>query len=296
MINVDTSETDTQLVARAVKDLARRTHFPVAFGGLALDGVVQVSSIVGSRTRSLRGLEVQRERGLGGKAMNELRPRMTSDYRASRQFTHDYDSHVLGEGISTLLAVPIIVDGVARGVLYGGSWGSSGVGDIVSAPAFAVADALAAELRVRDEVDRRVALLTPPSSPPAASTLLAASQREGLRETYAELRTVSAQVQDAVLRERLEAVERRLATLSGESSHSPAEADSEAPANEIRLSPREIDVLSCAALGATNAQVANALGLREGTVKAYLGSAMAKLDASTRHAAVTKARLAGLLP
>ena len=28
------------------------------------------------------------------------------------------------------------------------------------------------------------------------------------------------------------------------------------------------------------------LGLREGTVKAYLGTAMSKLDASTRHAAV----------
>lgn len=294
MINVDTSETNTQLVARAVKDLARRTHFPVAFGGLTQDGVVQVSSIVGSRTRSLRGLEVQRERGLGGKAMTELRPRMTSDYRASRHFTHDYDSHVLGEGIATLLAVPVIVNGVARGVLYGGSWGPSGVGEVVSGPAFAVADALAAELRVRDEVDRRVALLTPAAPAPASSTLLAASQREGLRESYAELRTVSAQVQDSALRGRLEAVERRLALLSGDSVPSTAESDAEA--NEVRLSPREIDVLSCAALGATNAQVAGALGLREGTVKAYLGSAMAKLDASTRHAAVAKARRAGILP
>jgi DNA-binding CsgD family transcriptional regulator len=55
-------------------------------------------------------------------------------------------------------------------------------------------------------------------------------------------------------------------------------------------------ILACAALGATNAEIASQLGLREGTVKAYLGSAMSKLDASTRHAAVTKARRAGLLP
>lgn len=294
MITVDTNETDTELVARAVTDLARRTRFPVAFGGLEVDGVVQVTTIVGNRTRSLRGLKVQRERGLGGKAMNELRPRMTSDYRTSRHITHDYDSHVLGEGITTLLAVPIIVDGVARGVLYGGSWASSGVGEIVTAPAFAVADALASELRVREEVRRRVALLAPIAPAPPASTLLAASQREGLRESYAELRSVASQVQDAALRERLEAIERRLAVLSGDTAPKGSRDDTDS--SDIRLSPREIDVLACAALGATNAQVAETLGLREGTVKAYLGSAMAKLDASTRHAAVAKARRAGILP
>jgi DNA-binding CsgD family transcriptional regulator len=32
------------------------------------------------------------------------------------------------------------------------------------------------------------------------------------------------------------------------------------------------------------------------TVKSYLQSAMAKLDASTRHAAVARARRAGILP
>ncbi|WP_448233417.1 response regulator transcription factor [Microbacterium lacticum] len=64
----------------------------------------------------------------------------------------------------------------------------------------------------------------------------------------------------------------------------------------MRLSPRETDVLACAALGQTNAEIAATLTLREGTVKSYLQSAMAKLDASTRHAAVAKARRAGLLP
>ena len=39
-----------------------------------------------------------------------------------------------------------------------------------------------------------------------------------------------------------------------------------------------------------------ALTLKEATVKSYLQSAMAKLDASTRHGAVLKARRAGLLP
>ena len=65
---------------------------------------------------------------------------------------------------------------------------------------------------------------------------------------------------------------------------------------DVRLSPRETDVLACAALGATNAEIAATLALKEGTVKSYLQSAMAKLDASTRHAAVAKARRAGILP
>ncbi|MFX5684744.1 helix-turn-helix transcriptional regulator [Acinetobacter baumannii] len=57
-----------------------------------------------------------------------------------------------------------------------------------------------------------------------------------------------------------------------------------------------MDVLSCAAVGATNGEIAASLHLRETTVKSYLASAMSKLDASTRHAAVARARRAGLLP
>lgn len=289
MISVDPSVTDTQLVARAVKELAQRTRFPVAFGGLEVDGAVRITAIVGNHTRSLDGLTVRRERGLGGLAMTQRRPRMTPDYRSSKNITHDYDGHVLGEGITTLLAVPVIVDGVTRGVLYGGNWGSSAVGDIVAAPAFQVADALAAELQVREEVRRRLALLAPAAPPTAASMAIPASHREELRESYAELRSIAADVQDAGLRERLEGIERRLAALSGEETAAE-------PLGDVRLSRRETDVLACAALGATNAEIAATLGLREGTVKAYLGSAMGKLEASTRHAAVAKARRAGLLP
>jgi DNA-binding CsgD family transcriptional regulator len=62
------------------------------------------------------------------------------------------------------------------------------------------------------------------------------------------------------------------------------------------LSPREVDVLACVALGATNADVAERLGLRPETVKGYLRSAMRKLGARTRLQAVIAARRSGLLP
>ncbi len=275
----------TDLVSHAVGELVRRTRFPVAFGGLERDGAIHVSAISGARTRSIDGLVVQENRGLGGRAFVEKRPRLALDYRTSRTITHDYDRAILGEGIVTLFAVPVVVTGSARGVLYCGSWGHAPVGDAVAQPAFRVAQELATELRVRDEVDRRLAQF--PATRPA-SPLPAAAQEE-LRESYAELRSVAAAIRDDALRRRLEDVERRLAVLSG----APG---AERPALDVHLSPRELDVLACAALGATNSEIAAQLDLRETTVKSYLAAAMSKLDSSTRHAAVTRARRLGILP
>ncbi len=280
-----TLESETELVANAVRELARRTRFPVAFGGLIEEGVVSVTSIVGARTRSLDGLRVRPERGLGGRAMMELRPRMTSDYGSSQQITHDYDVFVLGEGLRTLLALPIIVQGRPRGVLYAGGWDEEQVGGVTTAPAMQVAQSVADELRIRDEVQRRIQANT------GGGDAVAPPQREELRESFAELRSIAASLDDAELRARIARVEQRLVTLAGDDP-----AVSISPIPTVRLSPRETDVLACAAMGATNAEIATQLGLREGTIKAYLGTAMSKLDASTRHAAVTRARRAGLLP
>ena len=285
MIPATEMESETELVDRAVRELALRTRFPVAFGGLIDDGVVSVTSIVGNRTRSLDGLRVRPERGLGGRAMMELRPRMTNDYGTSQQITHDYDMFVLGEGIRTLLALPIVVGGRPRGVLYAGAWDRTPIGGVTTAPAMQVAQSVAEELRIRDEVDRRLR-----AAPPNAASV-APRQREELRESFAELRSIAASVADADLRSRIAQVEQRLVQLAGE----PA-ATATGPIPTVHLSRRETDVLACAALGETNAEIARQLGLREGTVKAYLGTAMSKLDASTRHAAVAKARRAGLLP
>lgn len=278
-------ESETELVARAVRELAQRTRFPVTFGGLVDEGVVSVTSIVGNRTRSLDGLRVRPERGLGGRAMMELRPRMTSDYRSSQQITHDYDVFVLGEGLRTLLALPIVVSGRPRGVLYAGTWDTTPVGGVTTAPAMQVAQSVAEELRVRDEVERRLRAVAP------ASASVAPHHREELRESFAELRSIGASVDDADLRARIAQVEQRLVMLAEDAAPTAT-----GPISTVHLSRRETDVLACAALGATNAEIAGQLGLREGTVKAYLGTAMSKLDASTRHAAVAKARRAGLLP
>jgi DNA-binding CsgD family transcriptional regulator len=279
------TESDEQLVARAVGELARRTRFPVAFGGLEHHGAVHVTAVVGNRTRSLDGLVVEAARGLGGRALVEKRPRLAVDYGSSRSITHDYDRAVLGEGISTLFAVPVMVRGDARGVLYCGSWSQSPSGDLSTRPALTVAGELGTELHVREEVQRRLAAMPPP----ATTSALAPAAREELRESYAELRSIAAKVEDPSVRARLSMIEHRLAALSHDGGEGPVETD-------VHLSPRETDVLACAALGATNAEIATTLSLKQVTVKSYLQAAMAKLDASTRHAAVAKARRAGLLP
>lgn len=284
-----TFQPDTDLVAQAVRELADRTRFPVAFGGLYEDGAVSVTSIVGARTRSIEGLKVRPERGLGGRAMMELRPRMTSDYGASQVITHDYDGFILGEGLRTLLAIPIIVEGRSRGVLYAGAWARSPVGGVTTAPAVTIAESVAVELRIRDEVERRLQASSTPSP------TLTASDREELRESFAELRSISAEIADAQLRVRLQQLETRLLAFANGQTP-PATGPVTSPIPTVQLSPRETDVLACAALGCTNAEIAARLGLREATVKAYLGTAMSKLDASTRHAAVARARRAGILP
>ncbi|NEC67259.1 helix-turn-helix transcriptional regulator, partial [Streptomyces sp. SID9727] len=94
-------------------------------------------------------------------------------------------------------------------------------------------------------------------------------------------------VLDPALRDELLAVCGRLASATG--AREPG-------AREVRLAPREIDVLACVAAGATNAVAADRLGLRPETVKGYLRSAMRRLGAHTRLEAVVAARRAGLLP
>lgn len=284
---MSTAALNNELVAQAVRELVRRTNFPVAFGGLYEDGEVTVSSIIGTRTRSIEGLRVRPERGLGGRAMIELRPRMTRDYGTSSQITHDYDRFILGEGLRTLIAIPIVVGTHSRGVLYAGAWDDSPA-EVRAAPALSVAESVATELRIHDEVARRLRVAH--RAAPEIPTPL----QEELRESFAELRSISAQVSDQSLRARLELLEKRLVSAACEHDASLEVRDS--AASPVHLSPRELDVLACAGLGFTNAQIAEELGLRAGTVKAYLSAAMSKLDVSTRHAAVTQARRQGILP
>lgn len=61
-----------------------------------------------------------------------------------------------------------------------------------------------------------------------------------------------------------------------------------------RLTPRETDVLTLLAEGASNADIAAGLGMRESTVKAHVSRILAALDVTNRVQAALCARDAGL--
>lgn len=262
---------DTDVVRAELRHVAAEGGVPVLFGGEVHGDALLLTEFVGTRTGMLRGLVVRSRSGLGGASMVAGRPMSVADYRNASTITHDYDAPVLSEGIRSVVAVPVVVDGSARAMLYGAYRASAPMGgravDLMVTSARRISD----ELRIRDEVDRRLRLQE------AATTSAVTSER--VREVHAELRRLAGTAPD--LRDELERLAGRLIAVD---------------ATDVHLSARELDVLAQVALGCSNAEAAERLSLKPETVKSYLRSATAKLGAHSRMEAVSKARRAGLLP
>ncbi|MGQ4614697.1 LuxR C-terminal-related transcriptional regulator [Nocardia sp. R7R-8] len=273
---------DSDALRAEIRWVAGTAGVPVAFGGEVHADALLLSEFVGTLTNGLRGLAVVRASGLGGQVMDSGRPAVVSDYRRASSITHDYDGPVAGEGIRSVLAVPVVVDQRSRAVLYAATRGGSPLGDRTADLVVQAGRRLATEIAVRDEVDRRLRMLE--VSAPSATAAPAIT--EELRDIHAELRGMARSAQDDRLRGRLHAVcERLTRVMTGEPRP-----------DRPRLSRRELDVLSQIALGCTNQEAAQRLSLGQETVKSYLRNAMVKLDAHSRQEAVVAARRHGLLP
>ncbi|MGW5727591.1 LuxR C-terminal-related transcriptional regulator [Nocardia beijingensis] len=272
---------DSDALRAEIRWVASTAGVPVAFGGEVHEDALLLTEFFGTLTNGLRGLAVVRASGLGGRVMESGRPAAVSDYRRASSITHDYDGPVSGEGIRSVLAVPVVVDQRSRAVLYAATRGASPLGDRTADLVVQAGRRLATEIAVRDEVDRRLRMLevTAPSAAAPAIT-------EELRDIHAELRGMARSTEDDRLRGRLHAVcERLTRVMTGEPRP-----------DSPKLSRRELDVLSQIALGCTNQEAAQRLSLGPETVKSYLRNAMVKLDAHSRHEAVVAARRHGLLP
>ncbi|MFG2309888.1 response regulator transcription factor [Streptomyces sp. NPDC048566] len=285
------ADTEAAEVRGALVRLRRATGLPVAFGGLVDPGgrLVRISELSGTATAALSALGVSSGNGLGGKAVALARPCAVTDYSASRQISHEYDVAVATEGLCSVLAVPVVVRRRVRGVLYGALRSPHALGDRTLGAAVAAARDVEQALVVRDEVRGLLGVVRAPD--PAADGdrgAGGAAWEEEVREAHGALRALAPRIADARLRAELLAVCGRLADA--------ADPHEGSPARHADLTPREVDVLSCVAAGATNAVAAARLGLRPETVKGYLRSAMRKLGAHTRLEAVVAARRAGLLP
>jgi DNA-binding CsgD family transcriptional regulator len=280
---------DLELLQKTLKALTVRAEFPIAFGGLVARDGAPLTTFVGTRGQTLNGLLIEPSQGLGGRAIAERRPVAATQYRNSTAITHRYDREVLAEHIVCLLAIPVVVDGSVRAVVYGAHRAATQLGDPVVKTSLALASALAWEYSVHDEVERRLAVLESEGRIPRERNH---EDRDDRRELYAELRDIGRSVTDPALSERLASLGRGLGLPSSIQATPLPDHDH----SGTDLSPRELDVLANVALGKRNAHIAGQLQLAESTVKSYLSSAMRKLDVTSRFEAVIVARRRGLIP
>ncbi len=278
---------DDRAALRAeLRTIVRQGGVQVACAGEVGGNRLRLTEFLGTRTTSLHNLEVPSGTGLGGRVIVQGHPVWVTNYTSARSITHDYDRPVLREGLTSILAVPVHAGGRCRAVLYGAVRQPSAWGDRIQDAMVAAGRRLARELAIRDEVDHRLAMAESLASvrqlePAHAATL------EELRSVHSELRAIAGAMPDSALQRRIYATAQRLVAVGeGGPTRNPA----------VRLSTRETDVLAQVALGCTNGEVADRLSLSPETVKAYLRSAMRKLETGTRHEAVVCARKSMLLP
>ncbi|MFE4500508.1 response regulator transcription factor [Rhodococcus sp. NPDC056743] len=274
---------DDDALRAALRQLQPQTELPVLFGGCVSGNSLTITGYVGTHSTILRNLEINAECGLGGRAIAEQRPGAVQDYANSSQITHDYDYEVGTERIESLMAVPVVVRGKTRGALYGGLRANLPIGDVVADKMMRASYSLAREIEIRDEVDRRVAMIDNAAVEQVSNR--EAKISETLTESFLALGEIAEGLQDKTLSAQVQAVEAKLRTLTA-----PARIES-----AIVLSPRETDVMRYVALGLRNAEIAERLSLSVETVKTYMRNLMAKLDVRSRHEAVVEARRHGLI-
>ena len=273
---------DRDLLKRAIRETAARTGSAVFFAGLVNRTELTITEFFGTTTQGLKNLSVQPGEGVGGRALSQARTVGVADYFDSDSITHHHDDAVRIEGLRTMVALPILVDGRARCILYAATRERTSIGECVVTELSASASRISRELAIRDEVDHRVSILRVVQSlaaePPDRNLI------ETVRLAHAELLSVASTTTDSELAQRILAVTARL------------EGSEAALAGAPHLTRRETDVLAQVALGCSYAETGNRLSLKAVTVKSYMQSIIVKLDVHSRAEAVVAARRLRLLP
>jgi LuxR family transcriptional regulator, regulator of acetate metabolism len=258
-----------ELLPERMERLRRVAGIPIVLGGATRHGrdgtKLVLDRVLGTFGSSLVGLAIAPGRGLGGSVLRRRVPLRVQNYATAMGITHDFDSVVVGvEQLTSILAVPILIHGEVRGVVFGAIRDRG----ILSDKAVRTAAVVAAQLQRDVE-----SCLDKGGIDGAGGPIVA----------LAELAAVIRETTDPMLRTRLVRIQRGLASRS--------------PSGDLarRLSPREVDTLRLVEVGDTNLEIATRLGLSLETVKAYLRSAMGKLEVHNRTAAAHRARLRGEL-
>ncbi|APT91268.1 LuxR family transcriptional regulator [Corynebacterium sphenisci DSM 44792] len=270
---------DNEVIRSALINLKNVTGIPVTmYGEVAEPGKLKISHWVGLRTPALHDLLVEAGAGVGGRVLATRRPVGVSDYLRAKVITHEYDEAIRDEGLHSLVAVPVIVNRNIRGVLYSGVHSSVRLGDKVLEEVTMTARCLEQDLAIADacrSMDR--------GGPGKSRRVMNGAEWEQVRSTHSRLRMLANRIEDDMVREELEELCDQMV--------SPVRVK-----QTTKLSARELDVLACVALGHTNVEAAEEMGIGAETVKSYLRSVMRKLGAHTRYEAVNAARRIGALP
>lgn len=271
---------DDDAIRAALTALKTATGIPVAmYGTLLADNRLQITQWIGLRTPALQNLTIDAGAGVGGRVVNTRRAAGISDYTRANTISHEYDKQIQDEGLHSLVAVPVIVRREIRGVLYVGVHSPVRLGDKVIEEVTMTARTLEQDLAVN------AAMRSADGERAGAKSghSMNSAEWEQVRSTHSKLRMLTNKVEDEELRKELEQICEQMV--------SPV-----AVKQTTKLSARELDVLSCVALGHTNVEAAEEMGIGAETVKSYLRSVMRKLGAHTRYEAVNAARRIGALP
>ncbi|WP_267625669.1 LuxR C-terminal-related transcriptional regulator [Gordonia sputi] len=266
------AESLTAPVTDALRRLRRGTGVSLAFGGVVHGSRgLRLRHFVGDTYGALNGVAVDAGHGLGGKVIALNRPMVVDDYLRTPRITHRYNAIIAAEGLRAMAAAPVIVERRPVAVIYGALRTDEAIGD-------RTLDALAVEARELEQqiVASRAAV--------AADAAVGDGLRDRITEAYAQLRTLARDVDDDAVADQIARISDLL--LDGESDEPTT----------LTLTRREQDVVTLAALGYTNARIAEELNIGVQTAKGYMKDVLRKLGASSRLEAVVIARRSGLLP
>lgn len=271
---------DEESVRAALSSLKTATGIPVTmYATLLADNRLQITQWVGLRTPALQNLLIDAGVGVGGRVITTRRAVGVSDYTRATTISHENDSVIQDEGLHSIVAVPVTVQREIRGVLYVGVHSPVRLGDKVIEEVTMTARTLEQDLAVNSVMRHADGGKGGASRGHAMN----GAEWEQVRSTHSKLRMLANRVEDEELRKELEALCDQMV--------SPVRVK-----QSTKLSARELDVLSCVALGHTNVEAAEEMGIGAETVKSYLRSVMRKLGAHTRYEAVNAARRIGALP
>ncbi|SDG25668.1 GAF domain-containing protein [Pseudonocardia oroxyli] len=276
MVDDPQTQVIQRVLAQRLRQMQHVTGLPVVFGGAVQRRAdrteLLITELRGTMSDTLSGLQVRSGRGLGGTALLRGTACRVNDYATTTAITHDFDRHVVHhEKIKSVVALPIRVHGHIGGIVYGAVRADRPIGDVAVQRASAFAGT----------VEREIQSLTARPLPSGAARIDAAVD---------ELAEIARTTADPVVRARLRRIAAELAGTTGVPTADPATAGT-----AVHLAPREIELLRLIAVGKSNREAAEALNLSPETVKAYLRSAMRRLEVGNRTAAVHAARAQGLL-